>query len=230
MTEGWTSSCQTRWKEEQRSAKPREGMRVLQVPKGSQASEFPADHTGVWVQTGPASSLGAWPSHPPSLSVLAAADCITREADSRVKPTSWELQDAARVSLAPPKQNKHPPALSAEQQEAGRPRRFPLHGLLPWQVATLPAAGQGLGKEDSNPVRSCAAIWGPGEETLLTRVKAWDPSHRSASQASRAPNAALSHSYPSDSEKLPRGQHLPRPLSPPTHLPGFSQHLANLSS
>lgn len=179
MTEGRTSSCQTRWKEEPRSAKPREGMRVLQVPKGSQASEFPVDHTGVWVQTGPASSL--WPSHPPSLSVLAAADCITREADSRVKPTSWELQDAARVSLAPPKQNKHPPALSAEQQEAGRPRRFPLHGLLPWQVATLPAAGQGLGKEDSNPVRSCAAIWGPGEETLLTRVKAWDPSHRSAS-------------------------------------------------
>lgn len=155
MTEGWTSSCQARWKEEPRSAKPREGMRVLQVPEGSQASEFPADHTGVWVQTGPASSLGAWPSHPPSLSVLAAADCITREADSRVKPTSWELQDAARVSLAPPKQNKHPPALSAEQQEAGRPRRFPLHGLLPWQVATLPAAGQGLGKKtaiQSDPV------------------------------------------------------------------------------
>lgn len=38
--------------------------------------------------------------------------------------------------------------LSTELQETWRPRHFPSHCLLPWQVATLPAAGQGLGKED----------------------------------------------------------------------------------
>lgn len=61
-TEGWISPCQARWKEEPTSTKhcwpiqPAERMRVLHVPKGSQASEFPADHTEVWVQTGPAGS------------------------------------------------------------------------------------------------------------------------------------------------------------------------------
>lgn len=167
MTEG-----QTRWEEEPRSAKPREGMRVLQVPKGSQASEFPVDHTGVWVQTGPASSLGAWPSHPPSLSVLAAADCITREADSRVKPTSWELQDAARVSLAPPKLNKHPPALSTEQQEAGRPRAQTLPLAQPAALASgHPACcwtGARQGRQQSSQV-------------LCRHLGAWrgDPAHKS---------------------------------------------------
>lgn len=43
---------------------------------------------------------------------------------------------------------QHTAALSIEQQEPGRPRHFPLHSLLPWQVATPPAAGQGLGKQD----------------------------------------------------------------------------------
>lgn len=61
-TEGGTSPCQARWKEEPRPTKHcwliqlREGMRVLHVPKASQASEFPADHTEVQVQTGPAGS------------------------------------------------------------------------------------------------------------------------------------------------------------------------------
>lgn len=52
-----------------------------------------------------------------------------------------------------PRQSKtssgqHAAVLSTELQETWRPRHFPSHSLLPWQVATLPAAGQGLGKED----------------------------------------------------------------------------------
>lgn len=75
------------------------------------------------------------------------------------------------MSLAPPKQNKHWPALSTEQQEAGRPRHFPSHGLLPWQVATLPAAGQGLGKEDKaiqpGPVPPSGGLeWSPCSREL----------------------------------------------------------------
>lgn len=107
---------------------------------------------------------------------------------------------------------QHAAAPSTERQEAWKPRHFPSHGLLPWQVATLRTAGQGLGKEDKavqpGPVPPSGGLEKSPCSQELEHMTV--PLH-SALQAPWGPRAALSQSQPSDPEKPPRDSHLSCP-------------------
>lgn len=202
-------------------------MRVHRVPEGSQAYEFPADHTRVWVQKGLASShkakatlcaMGPSPHTLPLSQSWQSPTVSPGKLTLKVKPKSWELQDAARVRLAPPKQNKQrgPAHSSAEHRAAGAREAQTLPLAQPAALASGHSACCWTGARQArqgSPARSCAAIWGPAEEPLLTRVRAYGPPLHSALLAPKSPNAALFHSYPSDPEKPPRGPHLSGPSS-----------------
>lgn len=165
-------------------------------PKGRQASEFPADHTRVWVQTGLAGShkakatLYAVGPSPHTLPLCQSWQLLT-VSPGKLTPESSRVLGAAGCSQGEPGPAKAKQALaSSEHRAAGGREAQTLPLTRPAALASGHSACCWTGarrRSQGDPARSCAAIWGPGEEPLLTRVKTYGHPHHSALQAPRAP-------------------------------------------